>query len=106
MKRVQLYIVLALVILLVSIFLLTVRNDCLFNEERHNDACEIQKRDSLDRWQLNRLSDQLNEVALLVDSISCAQKDNYDTEVRNTDSIKKSLNQLERTGQRIINLMK
>lgn len=106
MKRMQLYTVWGCVILLLAFLFLTMWNDCRFNEERYKEVCEIKKRDSLEREQMERLLDRLNNVTNLLDSISCVQKDIHDTESRNDDSIKKSLIHLERIGQRMINLMK
>ena len=106
MKRKQLFFVCGLVILLMVILQLSIRNDCRFNEDRYIDVIESQKRDSLEREQMNRLSEQLNEVKIQLDSISSIQNTNNVNEIQNIDSIKASLNQIKRTGQRMINLIK
>ncbi len=106
MKRTQLYIVMGLVILMMAIFILAMRNDCRFNEEKSIDAIVNRKRDSLEREQMNRISEQLNEVTIQLDSINSIQNTNNVNEIQIINSIKASLNQIKRTGQRIINLMK
>jgi len=107
MKTMHRYIVLALVILLlVMLHLLSMRNDCRFNEDRYIDAIENQKRDSLELEQINRLSEQLNEVTIKLDSISSVLNNSNVNEIQNINSIKASLNQIKKTEQRIINLMK
>lgn len=102
----RLYIVFGLVILLMALFLLAMKNDCRFNEDRYIDAIENRKRDSLEREQMNRLSEQLNEITVQLDSISSVQNTNNVNEFQNIESIKATLNQIKRTGQRMINLMK
>lgn len=106
MKSMRLYIVFGLVILLMALFLLAMKNDCRFNEDRYIDAIENRKRDSLEREQMNRLSEQLNEITVQLDSISSVQNTNNVNEFQNIESIKATLNQIKRTGQRMINLMK
>lgn len=106
MKRTQLYLVCGLVILLMTILLLSIRNDCCFNEDRYIDAIENQKRDSLEIEQMNRLSERLNEITVQLDSIRSVQNTNNVNEILDIDSIKATLNQIKRTGQRMINLMK
>ena len=103
MKSMRLYIVFGLVILLMALFLLAMKNDCRFNEDRYIDAIENRKRDSLEREQMNRLSD---EITVQLDSISSVQNTNNVNEFQNIESIKATLNQIKRTGQRMINLMK
>ena len=102
MKSMRLYIVFGLVILLMALFLLAMKNDCRFNEDRYIDAIENRKRDSLEREQMNRLS----EITVQLDSISSVQNTNNVNEFQNIESIKATLNQIKRTGQRMINLMK
>ena len=106
MKRKRLFIVFGLVILLMAIIFLAMRNDCRFNEERHIDVCEIKKRDSLEREQMYRISEKLNEVKIQLDSISSVQNTNHVNEIQNDEAIMTSLNQIKITGQRIITLMK
>ena len=106
MERRQRYRALVLFLFIIAIFSLAIIKDNRFNRKRIVDACEVNKRDSLECEQMNRLSEQLNEITVQLDSISSVQNANNVNEIQDIDSIKATLNQIKRTGQRIINLMK
>lgn len=102
----NLIIVLALFLLAVVIVFLTIRNDCHFNEKEVFEASKIGKRDSFMYKQMDSLSSKLTETIIQLDSIRNTQKENSEMEIRNHESIKKSQNQIRRTGRITLNSMK
>ena len=105
-KREHSYIVLAIVVLLVAIFALSVRNDFRFNEELRIKDCKALQRDSLMQSQMDSITLSLSEVITQMDSFRREQKDYKRIENLNTDTIKASLSQIKRVGNQIHNLVK
>ena len=106
MKNTNKIIVLVLIIICAVIAFLTIRNDSHYNNERQSEASRIGSQDSSARKQLDSLSMMLNDVTTQLDSIRCLQKESIKTVNRDLDSINKSLDKIERIGQRKINSKK
>lgn len=100
------FLVLALVVLAVVIVFLAIRNDCRFREREEFEANMIARQDSLECKQMECMSYMLEEATVQLDSVRRIQKMNSEIEVQNSESIKKSLNQIERTVQQILNEIK
>ena len=97
---------LSLVALMMVIVFITVRNDRRFNEEREREDLKKEIRDSVSRAQMESLFIRVNMIQIHLDSIRCAQIDDRETEERNFDAVKKSLNQLERKQRQLLNSIK
>lgn len=106
MKRKQIFIVLALGVLLVVIMALSIRNDCRFYKQLLVKDRETLNRDSLMNGQMDSITISLNEATAQLDSIRREQKEYNRKEDLNTDTIKTSLTQINRIGSQIHNLMK
>lgn len=97
---------LSLVALMMVIIFITARNDIRFNEERDREDLKKEIRDSVSRAQMDSMFIRVNVIQVQLDSIRCAQIDYCETEERNFDVIKKSLNQFEKKQRQLLNLMK
>lgn len=100
------FLVLALVVLAVVIVILAIRNDCRFRERKEFEANMIARQDSSECKQMECMSYMLEEATIQLNSVRRIQKMNSEIEVQNNESIKKSLNQIERTVQQILNEIK
>jgi membrane-associated HD superfamily phosphohydrolase len=100
------FLVLALVVLAAVIVFLTIRNDFRFREREEFEANMIARQDSLECKQMECMSSMLEEATVQLGSVRRIQKRNNEIEAQNNESIKKSLNQIVRTAQQILNSMK
>lgn len=96
----------ALMVLTTVIIFLTVRNDCLFNEMKDSENCEIARKDSIERNQIDNISSILKEAVFQLDSINRIQKENNEIEAKNSKSIQETLKQIEKNEIKILNSKK
>ena len=97
---------LALVVVVIFIFLLTIRNYARFNDNRNVEAREDAIRDSIECDHIDCLSSTLNNVTTQLDSIKNNQNMGNEIVARDMDSIKQSLKHIERTERQILNSIK
>lgn len=66
----------SLFLLALIVVFFAIRNDLIFNEERHRNAKEITAQEDLVREQMSRVLLQLKEITIQLDSIFYITKDN------------------------------
>lgn len=106
MKRKDISTILLLLVLIVTIVILSFKNDNRFNEERSLEVRRTERHDSLTNEQLNGLGIKINEIKVQMDSLREDQRYFNDVESQHYESLKQSLNQVKRMQKQQIKATK
>lgn len=106
MRSTNRIVILAIGVIYAIIIFLTIRNDVRFIEERKQEVRQKASLDSTARTQTDSLTSGLKNLSNQLDSIRCAQDEHNDMMKRDIDSIKSSLDQIERIERQKLNSKK